>query len=136
MASNLLLIALVVRNIYTRGAIVMKKIVSWVFVVVMAFSVIFSGSVMSAEAQSMSGTVRATKRKSVRGGRYVAHKTKRGTKWTFHKTKRGTKYTAHKVKRGTKWTYHKTKRGTKYTAHKTKRGTKSVFHKTKKVITQ
>jgi hypothetical protein len=101
----------------------MKKLLSAIFVLVMAFSIFFGGSVISAEAQSMKGTVSATKHKSYRGGRYVYRKTWNGTKWTYRK-----------VKRGTKWTAHKTKRGTKWTAHKTKRGTKHIFHKTKEAI--
>ena len=77
----------------------MKKVLGVIFTVAMAFSIIFIGDTVSANGQSMQGTVTAKHRK-----RGVYSRTKRGTKWTAHKVKRGTKWTAHKTKRGTKWT--------------------------------
>lgn len=107
----------------------MKKIFTVLVAAVMAFSIVFVSETITANAQTMQGTVKAKPRKRgvgtrvYRGGKYVGRKTWNGTKWVAHKTKRGTK-----------WTAHKTKRGTKYTFHKTKRGTKTVYRKTKNAI--
>ena len=97
----------------------MKKLLTILFSVAMAISVVIVGHVSSAAA-------------SVNAGPQVGY-LKRKTKKVYHRTKTGTEDIAHDTKHKTKKTYYRTERGSKDIAHDTKHKTKKTYYKSKRV---
>jgi hypothetical protein len=116
----------------------MKKTIGIFFALAMILSLAFIGDALSSDnplavqAQTQTRTGSVTVRRKRTGG--IVGGTVRGTKYVAHKTKRAAKYVAHKTVRGTVYAGKKTVQGTKWTAHKTKRGAKAVTSRTKKIL--
>jgi len=112
----------------------MKKTIGILFAFAMILSLAFLGDAISSngtlavKAQTGRVTVRRKRTGGVVGG------TVRGTRYVAHKSKRAVVYTGKKAYQGGKYVGEKTVQGTRYTAHKTKRGAKAVTSRTKKIL--